>query len=387
MTGTISMAWNQFDLLASGRSDAESLRVLRAARFSKHMLLLRDVVDSAPAGVLDAALTVLKSVQQQAPAVFTASVADPHFGAWAARVLRRTRDPLWTDTAHLGAIAASAALRAGIDFEIPVRPGDIVLPCLGVTRTTTVLNQHTEIAVPVHTLSAGHELRLDDLNPYRDLPRLLVSEHLSSRTVSRWQTLFTEAWTVLPEHHADEIEGMVVALVPLVRRDSAHGLSASSPDACGSIALTEPQDSTTFAATLVHETKHSVLNTILDLVELYVPEDDTWYYSPWRTDPRPVRGLLHGTFAFLSVADFWRSQQHEKANAHFARIATQLRHALNALADAGLTDIGKRFAGTIRSTVDSWGPVTPAPDVQAQVEDHWRNWRTRHPNLVGRSAR
>jgi len=40
---------------------------------------------------------------------------------------------------------------------------------------------------------------------------------------------------------------------------------------------------------MVHEFQHSKL------------------WAPWRTDPRPLGGLLQGVYAFLGVADTWRA--------------------------------------------------------------------------------
>lgn len=370
------------DLLASGRSDAAALKLLRDGQVNKHLLLLRDVLNKAPDR---RAFDLLSEVQRRAPTVFRDTIADPHFGTWAARTLRATDPAGYT---HLGAIAASAALRAGLDFhiELPAPSGAVLLPGLGLVRTThnrVVLGPATEISVPVRVLSAGHDVRLDDLNPYRDLPRLRVTNRLDERAAGRWQSLYESAWAALPRHRVHEITACVHTLVPLLRTNFSHDVSATSRDAFGAVALTTPRNGTTFAETLVHECQHGILNALHHLVELYDPADNAWYYSPWRLDPRPVRGLLRGVHAFLAVADFWRERDEFK----FTLTVGQLRRALDTLDHAGLTAHGRRLANGIRSTVDSWEGVDPPPEVLRQLENHWDTWRARYPNLVGRSAR
>src|SRR5262249_45660492 len=38
-------------------------------------------------------------------------------------------------------------------------------------------------------------------------------------------------------------------------------------------------------------------------------DDDTLFYAPWRDDGRPAAGLLHGLYAHVGVAGFWRRQR------------------------------------------------------------------------------
>lgn len=370
MTDRLALSWAAFDLLASGEADAAGLRVLRDGQFSKHLLLLREVQRTTPD---DDAYALLTRVQRHAPEVFRAAITEPHFGAWAARTLRQRRTG-----AHLRAIAAAAALRANLDFRIEVPATEVMLPGLGLCRGP-IIDSTTEIAVPLRVLSAGHDVLLDDLNPYRDLPRLPASGRLTDRTALHWQSLYRSAWAALPKRRALAISSCVRTLVPLRTRGER---SATSPDAFGSIALTTPRTGRELAATLVHECQHGILNAVHQLVELYDSADTSWYYSPWRTDPRPVHGLLHGAFAFLAVADFWRDRADDRAELNFTRIVLQLHRALEALESASLTEHGRRLVQNISSTVDSWGDVNPAPQALLELEYHWRTWRSRYPNLI-----
>ena len=75
------------------------------------------------------------------------------------------------------------------------------------------------------------------------------------------------------------------------------------------MAMSEPPDPDTCASTLTHEVQHLKLCAVLDIVRLTRPDDGSRYYAPWRTDPRPIAGLLQGAYAYLGVTEFWRRQR------------------------------------------------------------------------------
>jgi hypothetical protein len=60
------------------------------------------------------------------------------------------------------------------------------------------------------------------------------------------------------------------------------------------------------ADALCHEASHIRLNVILRQRPLLVGDDAEIYASPWRSDPRPLMGLLNGVHAFVNVALFHR---------------------------------------------------------------------------------
>jgi uncharacterized protein len=119
---------------------------------------------------------------------------------------------------------------------------------------------------------------------------------------------------------------------------------------------TSPAD---FAVTLVHEFQHSKLSVVLDLVRLCDPADDRMYFAPWRTDPRPIGGVLQGVYAFLGIADTWRSLSasgplREIAVRQFADTRLQVHETLAVLESSGaLTPAGQRFAGGMRAAADA----------------------------------
>ena len=64
------------------------------------------------------------------------------------------------------------------------------------------------------------------------------------------------------------------------------------------------------AETLIHEFHHNRLFCIEEISPILLPADPadelpTAYYSPWRNDPRPLRGVLHALYVFTPVCEFW----------------------------------------------------------------------------------
>ena len=72
------------------------------------------------------------------------------------------------------------------------------------------------------------------------------------------------------------------------------------------MAVTAVPDDATLAVLLVHEVQHLKLSAVLDVCDLFDRDDTRTLGVPWRDDPRPVEGVLHGVYAHLAVADVWR---------------------------------------------------------------------------------
>ncbi|WP_396230950.1 aKG-HExxH-type peptide beta-hydroxylase [Frankia sp. EI5c] len=337
-------------------------------------------------------------------------------------------DPvLGRELGHAGAVAAAAALRAGIPFDLPVhiRDGAVTLPGLGVLRlggrdgwarvssageggfvlwppgqglpvgaTATTQGATTQGAtrqgaagpgeqghwIPLRVLEAGngrHRFRLtvDDLDPNRDCQVLAVAARLDRRTVQRWSALLVRGWPLVVAHDPAQAAAMgagLSTLVPLDDRGRSRYASATCSDALGAVAATTPHDPTDLAVTLVHEFAHFKLGALLDLVELHDGSADAVHYAPWRADPRPVGGLLQGAYAFLAVAGFWRSRALASTGAPAAQAAFEfawcreaVRRALAGLRSSGrLTRLGERFTAGMTARLDQWAGVPVPPAVR-----------------------
>jgi HEXXH motif-containing protein len=144
-------------------------------------------------------------------------------------------------------------------------------------------------------------------------------------------------------------------LAPLAAVAPARGRSATSQEAFGAAAMTEPSTPADLATSLVHEWQHSKLCALIAGTPLSIGDGDDRYFAPWRPDSRPLSGLLHGSFAFLAVCELWAALRAEPgldviAEQQFATRREQLVPALRALAASRrLTDAGQVLVTAMRT--------------------------------------
>ena len=126
-----------FARLAAGDGDSTAMKTLLIGHFSRRMLLLVGVLNSArheapgAVRVLEAAYALLADVQRTHPAVVTEVLTLPCVGNWAAACLRGGADE--ETYRYLACLAVTAAFRAERKFqiEVPVLDGTVCLPTLG----------------------------------------------------------------------------------------------------------------------------------------------------------------------------------------------------------------------------------------------------------------
>ncbi|MFD8132525.1 HEXXH motif domain-containing protein [Streptomyces mirabilis] len=407
-----------FDELLCGGGGPATVDRLRASERSWRLLVVRALLDSAataPAGPLPPLADGWKLLSR-AWAVSKEAVEDllgyPAVGVWGAHTLRRLRGtaqddaPLWADTGHLHAIAAAAAVRAGLEFrtDVPVRHGWVVLPALGAMRVpgradwdvaeVSAFAGSVRIAGrPLggpdwHALTElradGCTLLLDDTDPYRDLRAPAGVEPIDC--TAEWQELFGPAWDILRRTDtevAEALAGGLVSVVPRPRAERFRPHSASSGDAFGTALASAPDDAEQFASTLVHEFQHNKLSAFMHLFTLYDDQGTRLHYAPWRDDPRPLGGLLQGVYAFFGVTAFWRRRGHALGQFEFALWRSQTAYALRAVGSAdGLNDLGRRLVAELTRRIEPWldEPVDARVRTAAvlAVADHRATWRACH---------
>jgi HEXXH motif-containing protein len=66
------------------------------------------------------------------------------------------------------------------------------------------------------------------------------------------------------------------------------------------------RDPVQVADALCHEGSHTRLGLLLHLDALLEDDGAAIHPSPWRQDPRPLKGLLNGVHAFVNVCEFYR---------------------------------------------------------------------------------
>ncbi|WP_242418921.1 MULTISPECIES: HEXXH motif domain-containing protein [Frankia] len=442
------LAAADFDELAVGGGGAEVVHRLRATQLSKRLLTLRAVMDDAArlaptaGGRLARSFEVLVAAQRAAPDMVDELLLSPGFGLWAMHCLRRMRGavsspiPLEDDLAGLGALAVAAALRAGLEAEVPVliRDDELVLPTLGryrgassgwaqartaggtlTLRTAGSPQEHPVLIAraagaaernlirdagsdwePIPTLdaqAAGEriELRLDFVDPARLLLDLPMTSEIVPEALDLWRQRLAEGWRILcrcDPRAARAIAAGLTTVFPLRPTSGATELSASVGEAFGAVAMTLPKDGLSCAAALVHEFQHNKLSALLDLVTLVEPVEGRLLYAPWRADPRPLPGLLQGAYAYLGLTGFWDFQRRvlpEPAYAHFefARWREEVWRVLVAIRLSGaLTPPGLRFLDGMRTVVwrhrQAAVPAEPRMLARRISADTWTAWRLRN---------
>jgi uncharacterized protein len=153
--------------------------------------------------------------------------------------------------------------------------------------------------------------------------------------------------------------------MPMAAAPAGSDVSAAARHGFGAIGTALPDDPVTLALLLMHEFQHVKLGAVLDVYDLFDPDDKRLYHAPWRKDSRPLEGLLQGTYAHLAVCDFWRvraglgeydepeaAERHEHWRAHTAA-------AIETLTDSGsLTPLGISFANAMRTAIAASGPIS-----------------------------
>ncbi|MDE1672617.1 HEXXH motif domain-containing protein [Nocardia gipuzkoensis] len=349
----------------------------------------------------------------------------PHVGNWLTSIFRRLNFtdydaahpiPLWADLGYLGWLAASGQIVAGRPgaVQVVVRSGVVMLPLIGMARlgdaaecghcslswsadgeltfvyhdTTLVVTSHesetTADWLPLRCLDvddSAYRLYLDDLDPFRDfdvkLPDFfkLPPDLLDVADASSWAQHFRGAWQMLrrdfAQYHAPMRAGLRV-VVPLTAKPEATGQSWTSPTGYGAVYSTAPEDSCQLALTLIHEFQHAKFSLLADQAVLFEPDMTARFYAPWRVDPRPIYGLMHGIYAFFGVTDFWRV--HRRSNCHrnmraemeFECGRLQVATALEQVMSSGvLTPSGEKFLTTLSDSMASW----QFEDISAKARD------------------
>lgn len=246
------------------------------------------------------------------------------------------------------------------------------------------------------TLGEGAPLLLDvmDQAPFPNAAG--PADGLGTGETPQWEAVARRAAGLLRVHHPEPYEELAagpVMLVPLAHRGPGQ-TSGSSAESFGCVALSRPATATGFAVTLVHEMQHNKLAALLHLFDLLLPEGEEGYYAPWRPDPRPLVGLLHGAYAHLGVARFWERRRETatdpevRAAAHvqFARWRLAAREATYVVLSSGrLTGLGRRFAEQTLTALDALCrlpvPAAAVHRAESAARAHRAAWRDRNGSL------
>lgn len=415
-----------FDEFCAGPVAEASMAAIKAGQYSLRRLRLLALLDVVPAdNALEKAWSILTDVDDRRPEIVEDVLMHPSVGVWLVRALGVHRAD-WGEFGYLYSLIAAAAIRAGLPcvIDVPVMCGVIPLPTVGVVRLpwgstafVTVRNssagsvlvtsgaESIEFSVgtpsvefvPItrHQVESGGirlDVQIEDSDPYREFTEPLPPQRLDAADLTHWRTLLAGAWSVLTERHGDyacELSSGLGALIPTRSGSKVAGASCSA--AFGGVALSAKNSATSLAEVLVHELQHSKLNAMLDLVSLEKGVSDKLWYAPWRVDSRPLIGLLHGIYAFVSVVEFWRIEHEQPAEPALSRAAqfafahrrNQVREAVDAARSAPeLTELGRQLVETASERLTVCESVEVPADllevVRQMSDDNRITWRLRH---------
>ncbi len=215
-----------FQALASGQGGPDAIRELVAAQRSKHAILLNAIGKAAQSGARPddglglAGFELLARAHRANPVAAQAVMDYPSVGAWALHTHRTLRGDQALPGARpsgLAAVAAAAAIRAGLaaEIEVPVVNGAVMLPSLGAAAATgdTVIvrtgpgairsgGQWTELrqGAPgwreIRSARAGAlRVLIDDLDPFR-MPATdgAPTGRLADAQVAELTAMLRDAW-------------------------------------------------------------------------------------------------------------------------------------------------------------------------------------------------
>lgn len=100
-------------------------------------------------------------------------------------------------------------------------------------------------------------------------------------------------------HAVPEWYGMALAFAPVIVPIATPYAVGFSVDACRGAVFVAPEERWVDTVDhYVHEASHNRLDTFMELRPLYDTSDTRLLVSPWRLDPRPIAGLIHGIYSF-----------------------------------------------------------------------------------------
>ncbi|MET7476459.1 FxsB family cyclophane-forming radical SAM/SPASM peptide maturase [Streptomyces sp. NPDC005648] len=380
--------------LGSGLGGSGTVTQLARHELTVNRELLAAVWHDTPHSATgSAAWETLTALDAEAPEALDAVLAHPYLRPWAQRVLRGGAEADRVAVRGVAELSAAALLRAGrtATVTVPTDSGVLRLPTLGTLAVggveevqvvgtggecfTVRAGRHEYVLGPKHstqqTWSArrrfempGWAVALEDTDPWRDTHGHPVSERLSDTAAEEWRSGLADAWEWIRRELPAYAPGLAAGLsvvTPLRQNSSGADISSAARDAFGAVAIARPVTRETLACLLVHEFQHVKLGAVLDLTDLYDPSCERLFDAPWRPDPRPLEGLLQGTYAHIAVVDYWRARRRTgdgaeagAAEVQFARWREQTARAVDTLAASNaLTEHGERFVAAMGETLAS----------------------------------
>ena len=213
---------------------------------------------------------------------------------------------------------------------------------------------------PAHSITSRTRLAYDDnvlsRQFFQPLPLLAGStanSQLGDQLRRCWSALTTSGIEGL-----SEVLALCDSLIGLVSLSDCIG-SASREEALGLVFLPAGTDDLNLAECWVHEALHQFLFRIEESADVFALNNSAEnFYSPWRTDGRPLRMVLHGAFVFSGIASLhihWHHQRSENFPGSLETAFRRLEESAMALATVQrhgvLSAVGRKIIAAIEAEI------------------------------------
>ncbi|MEE8519571.1 MAG: HEXXH motif-containing putative peptide modification protein, partial [Dehalococcoidia bacterium] len=193
---------------------------------------------------------------------------------------------------------------------------------------------------------------------------------------------------------ASRLKRMIRWYVPLSTPGPRTHNSMSVRGLQGVMFISEAYDDIRLAEAIVHEFYHTELYVFQEWQTLHRQVRNEVFYSPWRSDPRPLVGLIHALYVFSGVADFIRRAELLPVLADYVpylrnrrvEVVLQLRLGLAQIPGDRLEIAGKRLIRLIEKEVEGQEAELGRPrgHLPRPLAEHLANWKAENPGLVHR---
>jgi uncharacterized protein len=357
------------DQIGSGYGDEAALRHLATTQLTITRSLLSAAADElAPIPAARAAWELLTELDRSHPDVLDDVLAHPYVRAWAVACLRNSGDRA-DNSGYLTALAAAAAIRAGIPAALPIPDVSerLYLPTVGTatlpSTASGAIDLRDLLIEPVAVIQhGGWTVRLEDADPYRDCHNWTPAARQSPDEVQAWGETLGAAWESVHELAPGYAPGLrfgVRTVVPLEIDPAGTMRASTARNAFGSVAAALA-DHEALAVMVVHEFQHGKLGAVLDLCDLFEPSARTMRVG-WRPDPRPIEGVIQGAYAHVAVADIWRARvrragpRDADAAANYRQYRDWTIEAIDGLRGSrALTPAGEQLVERMAKTISEW---------------------------------
>ena len=124
--------------------------------------------------------------------------------------------------------------------------------------------------------------------------------------------LVQEALALIERYHPRTFAQLkqFIRLMAFKPRDAGGYGNLSYSDLPGALICSAVSNAYEFAETLIHEFHHNRLFFVEEISPILLNSTEessgnNAFYSPWRNDLRPLRGLLHALYVYTPVTQFW----------------------------------------------------------------------------------